>query len=311
MSAGLGALDRLIEAFGKLPGVGAKTAERLAHHILKCPSRGSPGTIAEAIRDAKDRVRHCQGLLPPHRVRLRNSAPSAEIIETRRRSLVCVVEQPRDLMALERAGKLTSGVYHVLLGRLAPLQGSGAGPAHARRPGTARVFEAGNVREVIMATNPERSKGTARRLLVANRLVDTGVGGHSAGPRPGVGERAGVRQQGNAGRRDRSGRQKVLKRNPGEERRPRWTSKDYESALRIALGGQRVAGARPRDLTSSTRCGPAVAISSQRAADVPRAFDLLGDGLPFANPVPIPFPEPVLGKKIPCVLILLSRCGPT
>ena len=111
-----GAVDRLIGAFGRLPGVGAKTAERLAHHILKCPAEEALA-LAEAIRDAKDRIRHC-----PTCFHLTEAEePLCAICRDPRRdaALVCVVEQPRDLLALERAGTY-AGVYHVLLGRLAP-----------------------------------------------------------------------------------------------------------------------------------------------------------------------------------------------
>ncbi|MCA1685541.1 MAG: recombination protein RecR, partial [Planctomycetia bacterium] len=116
-----GALDRLTEAFGRLPGVGAKTAERLAHHILKCPPEEALA-LAEAIRDVKERVRHCQTCF--HLTEADEPLCAICRDPARDPSLVCVVEQPRDLMALERAGSYR-GVYHVLLGRLAPLQGMG------------------------------------------------------------------------------------------------------------------------------------------------------------------------------------------
>ena len=116
-----GTVDRLIGAFGRLPGVGAKTAERLAHHILKCPAEEALA-LADAIREAKDRIRHCQACF--HLTEA--DQPRCAICRDPRRDpgLICVVEQPRDLLAMERAGSY-SGVYHVLLGRLAPLQGLG------------------------------------------------------------------------------------------------------------------------------------------------------------------------------------------
>src|SRR6266436_6248385 len=115
------ALDRLTEAFGRLPGVGAKSAERLAHHILKCPAEEAL-TLADAIREAKDRVRHCRACFNLTEA----DEPLCAVCRDARRdpAIVCVVEQPRDLIALERAGTF-QGVYHVLLGRLAPLQGMG------------------------------------------------------------------------------------------------------------------------------------------------------------------------------------------
>src|SRR3954451_8380870 len=111
-----GALDRLTEAFGRLPGVGAKTAERLAHHILQCPAEEALA-LADAIRDVKGRVRHCQTCF--HLTEA--DQPLCAICRDPRRgaSLVCVAEQPRDLLALEKASTFP-GLYHVLLGRLAP-----------------------------------------------------------------------------------------------------------------------------------------------------------------------------------------------
>src|SRR5947209_10906550 len=104
-----GVVDRLVEAFGRLPGVGAKTAERLAHHILKCPPEEALA-LAEAIRDAKDRVRHCTACFNL----TESDAPLCTVCRDPKRdaATVCVVEQPRDLMALERAGAY-HGVYHV------------------------------------------------------------------------------------------------------------------------------------------------------------------------------------------------------
>src|SRR3954447_14485984 len=96
-----GAVDRLIDAFGRLPGVGAKTAERLAHHILKCPAEEALA-LAEAIRDVKDRGRHCE--VCSHLTEADESRCAVCRDPSRDPGVVCVVEQPRDLMALERAG---------------------------------------------------------------------------------------------------------------------------------------------------------------------------------------------------------------
>src|SRR3954447_257475 len=116
-----GAVDRLIDAVGRLPGIGAKTAERLALHPFKCGGEEALA-LAEAIRDVKERVRHCQTCF--HLTE--SDQPLCAICRDPRRdpAVVCVVEQPRVLLALERAGTF-GGVYHVLLGRLAPLQGMG------------------------------------------------------------------------------------------------------------------------------------------------------------------------------------------
>lgn len=168
MSGFSAALDRLTVAFGRLPGIGAKSAERLAHHILKCPAEEALD-LAEAIQEAKDRVRHCatcshlteadQGLCAICRDPKRDA------------SLICVVEQPRDLMAIERAGAY-QGVYHVLLGRLAPLQGMG--PEQLTLDALEARARSGTVREVILATNPTL-EGDGTALLVARRLEASGV----------------------------------------------------------------------------------------------------------------------------------------
>src|SRR3954470_16293857 len=163
-----GAVDKLIAAFGRLPGVGAKTAERLAHHILKVPAEEAMA-LAEAIRDVKDQVRHCQTCF--HLTEA--DQPLCPICRDPRRDpgVVCVVEQPRDLMALEKAATF-GGVYHVLLGRLAPLQGMG--PEQLTLDALDARVRSGAVRELIMATNPNL-EGDGTALLVANRLADSGV----------------------------------------------------------------------------------------------------------------------------------------
>jgi len=161
-------VDRLIAAFGRLPGVGARTAEKLAHHILKGPAEEALA-LAEAIRAAKEDVRYCQTCYNLTEA----DQPLCAVCRDPRRdpALVCIVEQPRDLMALERAG-VYEGVYHVLLGRLAPLQG--VGPDQLTLDALEARVRSGTVRELILATNPNL-EGDGTALLVANRLADTGV----------------------------------------------------------------------------------------------------------------------------------------
>jgi recombination protein RecR len=163
-----GAVDRLVAALGRLPGIGAKSAERLAHHLLKCPPEEALA-LAEAIRDAKDRVRHCTTCF--HLTE--SDSPLCAVCRDPKRDagLVCVVEQPRDLMAMERSGAY-QGVYHVLLGRLSPLQG--VGPDQLTVDALAARVASGDVREVILATNPT-VEGDGTALLVAGRLADAGV----------------------------------------------------------------------------------------------------------------------------------------
>ncbi len=168
MSGYAASLDRLTTALGRLPGIGAKSAERLAHHLLKCPPEEALA-LAEAIREVKERVRHCATC---YHLTEAESQLCAICRDPRRDpSIVCVVEQPRDLIALEKAGTYP-GVYHVLLGRLAPLQG--VGPEQLTLDALEARVRSGLVRELIMATNPTL-EGDGTALLVANRLADSGV----------------------------------------------------------------------------------------------------------------------------------------
>ena len=161
-------VNRLMNALGRLPGIGARSAERLAHHLLKC-SPEEALELAEAIRMAKDQVRHCQVCF--HLTEA--DQPTCSICRDPRRdqATVCVVEQSRDLIALEKAGAF-GGVYHVLLGRLAPL--SGMGPEQLTVNALVARVQSGVIQELIMATNPNL-EGDGTALLVANRLGHSGV----------------------------------------------------------------------------------------------------------------------------------------
>ena len=110
---------RLINEFAKLPGIGKKSAERLTYHILRI-HRNEALALADAIRSVKDNVQYCR--------KCYNLAEGEECAicrdPSRQQDVLCVVEQPRDLMALEQSG-VYRGLYHVLLGRIAPLDGIG------------------------------------------------------------------------------------------------------------------------------------------------------------------------------------------
>jgi recombination protein RecR len=162
------AVDRLIVALGRLPGIGAKSAERLAHHLLRCPPEQAV-ELADAIRAARERISHCQVCF--HLTEA--EAPVCSICTDPRRdqTTVCVVEQSRDLMALEKAGAF-NGVYHVLLGRLSPL--SGIGPDQLTIDALVTRVQSGTIRELIMATNPNL-EGDGTALLIANRLSEAPV----------------------------------------------------------------------------------------------------------------------------------------
>jgi recombination protein RecR len=136
----------LIEALAGLPGVGTKTAERMAFHLLMASSEEAM-RLAYAIRDVKEKVRHCATCFNV------GSADPCPICRDpkRDRSLLCVVEQPGDLWAIERASTYR-GLYHVLLGRLAPLEG--VGPDRLTAQKLVERLRGGEIREVILATNP-------------------------------------------------------------------------------------------------------------------------------------------------------------
>jgi recombination protein RecR len=169
MSAGsepVGVIARLIQELGKLPGIGPKTAERLAHHLL-ATDRSEVLALADALRAVKENVRLCRqccGLTEAELCPL-CSDPSRDP------SVICVVEHPRDLTALERSASF-KGVYHVLHGRLAPLDN--VGPEQLTVDRLLQRVRSGGVREVIMATNPTL-EGDGTALYLSSLLGPLGV----------------------------------------------------------------------------------------------------------------------------------------
>lgn len=157
---------KLVDEFAKLPGIGKKSAERLAYHVLRVHKTEALG-LAEAIRNVKENVRYCGVCY--------NLAEAEECgicrDPKRDRSLLCVVEQPRDLMALEQTGTFR-GLYHVLLGRIAPLEG--VGPEQLTVEALVERVRRGGIREVIMGTNPTL-EGDGTALYIANQLQDLPV----------------------------------------------------------------------------------------------------------------------------------------
>ncbi len=159
-------VDRLLEELAKLPGVGRKTAERLAHHILRA-SNEEAMALAVAIRDVKKNTRSCSRCC-----NVTESDPCAVCMDASRDATsVCVVEQPRDLVAIEEAGAWR-GVYHVLGGRVSPLDGVSAEDLTIDRL-VSRVKHDG-VREVVLATSPDM-EGDGTALYVERALSPTGV----------------------------------------------------------------------------------------------------------------------------------------
>jgi recombination protein RecR len=162
MAGSRNAIARLIDAFALLPGVGRKTAERLAHHVLRMPPAEALA-FADAIRAVKENLRPCRVCFNLAEEELCDICRDPR----RERSLLCVVEQVRDLLALEQAGNYR-GVFHVLGGRVAPLEGRG--PEALTLDALAARIATGEVREVIMGTTPN-VEGDATALAVAQRLA--------------------------------------------------------------------------------------------------------------------------------------------
>ena len=165
-SAYTGSLNRLIEEFGKLPGIGPKTAERLAFHILKADGPTAMA-LADAIRDVKTKIKRCKVCC---------NLSEAELCQicsdTRRdRGLICVVEQPKDVISLEKTGAC-KWLYHVLGGHIAPLEGVDASDLTLDK--LVERVRGGEVKEVIMATNPNL-EGDGTSLYISSLLRPLGV----------------------------------------------------------------------------------------------------------------------------------------
>ena len=147
-------LARLVESLKKLPGIGNKTAERLAFHLIKLSDEDAMG-LARAIRDVKQNLTHCSICS-----NFTEHDPCPICSDTQRdKSIVCVVEQPKDLMAFEKAAAF-KGVYHCLLGHIAMLEG--ISPEDLTIEPLLKRAKSGQIKEIIIATNPDlEGEGTA------------------------------------------------------------------------------------------------------------------------------------------------------
>jgi recombination protein RecR len=160
------AVGNLIDRLTSLPGIGRKSAERLANHLLDCPAEDADA-LAAAIRRVRSAVHPCSICF-----NLTESNPCRICADQRRdHHVVCVVEQPRDLLALEAAG-IFNGVYHVLGGRLAPL--NGIGPDELNISSLVKRVRQGGVTEILMATNPTL-EGDGTALFISNMLANDPV----------------------------------------------------------------------------------------------------------------------------------------
>lgn len=151
------ALEALKEALRRLPGVGPKSAQRMAFHLLGRDREGARA-IAQALTTALERVVHCQRC---------NNFSEAELCPIcssprRDRALLCVVESPADLASLEQSG-VYNGLYFVLMGRLSPLDG--IGPEQIGIPRLERLLDEGEIKEVVLATNPTAEGETTAHYI--------------------------------------------------------------------------------------------------------------------------------------------------
>ena len=162
----IGPLARLVAELGKLPGIGPRSAERLAFHLLRAPKAEAEALVA-AVREVKERLRPCGQCFHV------SEADLCEICSDGGRdgSTICVVEQSKDLWAIEKSGAFR-GVYHVLVGRVAPLEGIGA--EDLTMAALTQRVRAGGVREVILATNPNL-EGDGTALHIAKALAGLGA----------------------------------------------------------------------------------------------------------------------------------------
>ncbi len=159
-------LSRLVEQLQKLPGIGAKSAQRLAFHILRTP-REDAERLCEAVRDVKERVTYCS---------VCNNITDVDpclfcTSGTRDARLMCVVEEPQNVSVVEKTGGF-KGAYHVLMGALSPLHG--VGPDDLKIKGLLERVANGQVDEVILATNPT-VEGEATALYLARLIKPLGV----------------------------------------------------------------------------------------------------------------------------------------
>ncbi|MBC8194580.1 MAG: recombination protein RecR [Acidimicrobiia bacterium] len=160
------AVQKVIDELGRLPGIGPKSAQRLAFHMLKSPAEDAV-RLTDAITDMKDRVRFCDRCFNI------SEEPLCLICSDARREpgLLCVVEEPRDIVALERTGGFR-GRYHVLGGAISPIDG--VGPDQLKVSELLGRMDAESVTEVILATNPN-IEGEATAMYLARLLGPLGV----------------------------------------------------------------------------------------------------------------------------------------
>lgn len=159
-------ISRLIEAFNRLPGIGPKSAQRLAYHVLRAPEQEA-ANLAQALLDVKTRIQLCKTCW-----NLTESEVCAYCTDPRReQGVICVVEQPLDILSIERTSSYR-GLYHVLHGVLNPMDG--VGPEEIRVRELVERLKDGTVTEIIMATNPSL-EGEATAMYIQRLSGPAGV----------------------------------------------------------------------------------------------------------------------------------------
>jgi recombination protein RecR len=159
-------LARLIDELSKLPGVGPKTAQRLAYHILRA-SLSDADALASAVRSVKTDLRYCSTCF-----NIAEADPCAVCAaDDRDKAVVCVVEEPLDVLAIERTGQFR-GVYHVLHGAISPV--NGVRPDDLKIAALATRVKAGGISELILATNPNL-EGEATAMYIGQLIGANGV----------------------------------------------------------------------------------------------------------------------------------------
>jgi len=166
MSSYTESIEKLIERLNKLPGIGRRSAERIVDYILKA-SAGDVKLLSEAISKVKEKVRLCS---------VCNNLSESDLCAIcrdgrRQKSLLCIVENPTDVTAIEKAGGF-NGVYHVLLGAISPLEGKG--PQDLKINGLIARIKKDNVKEVIIATDPD-TEGEVTALYLTELIKPTGI----------------------------------------------------------------------------------------------------------------------------------------
>lgn len=165
-SPSVGAVARLIQELNKLPGIGLKSAQRLAYHILRAPEE-QPGLLADAILSVKKETRLCSVCF-----NVTEADPCRICCDGRRdRTQVCIVEQPQDILALEHTG-IYSGLYHVLHGAISPTEGVGVNDIRITE--LLNRLQNGSVDEVILATNTNL-EGEQTALYLNKVIIPLGI----------------------------------------------------------------------------------------------------------------------------------------